>query len=126
MNLRNLFLVNTVVALVFALGLLLGPTTLLTLYGLKTGTSENLVAQLLGAALVVPALLTWFARDLTDSGARRAVVVPLFLFDVIGFVLTLLGVLAKTMKPAGWSVVIIFLFFALGYGFFQFMRSSEM
>ncbi len=126
MNLRNLFLLNTFVLLAFALGLLLGPTTVLTLYGMKTGPSESLEAQLLGAALVVPALLTWLAKDWSEGNARRGVVIALFLFYVIGFVVMLLGILSKAMKPAGWSAAIVFLFFALGYGYLQFAKPSEM
>ena len=125
MNLRNLLLVGALISLLFALGLLLGPATLLTTFGLKTGPSENLMAQLLGATLVVPALIGWFARDVTDPGSRAAVVVPLFLWSVIGFVISLLGVLAKAMKPNAWAIVVLFLFFALGFGYFQFLRTGE-
>jgi len=125
MNLRNLLLVGALIALLFALGLLLGPAILLTTFGLKTGPSENLVAQLLGATLVVPALIAWFARDVSDPGSRVAVVVPLFLWSVIGFVISLLGVLAKAVKPNGWAIAVLFLFFALGFGYFQFLRSPD-
>jgi len=124
MNLRNLFLLSAVVALLFALGLLLGAPTLLTVFKLKTGPSENLVAQLLGAALIVPALISWFARDVSEPGSRAAVVVPLFLFNAIGFVISLLGQLAKVSGSAGWLIVAIFLIFALGFGYFQFVRSE--
>jgi hypothetical protein len=125
MTLRNLFLVSAVVALFFALALLLGTPTLLTLFKLKTGPSENLVAQLLGAALIVPALISWFARDVSDSGSRTAIVVPLFLFNAIGFVISLLGMLAKAMGTNGWIIVILFLAFTLGFGYFQFIRASD-
>lgn len=125
MNLRNLFLLNTFVLLALALGLLLGPTTLLNLFGMKTGPSENLEAQLFGAALVVPALLTWLAKDWNDANARRGAVISLLLFYVICFVVALLGILSKAMKPAGWSLIVVFLLFALGYGY-QFVRPSEM
>jgi hypothetical protein len=125
MNLRNLLLLGALLALLFALGLLLGPTTILTVFGLGTGPGENLVAQLLGATLVVPALIGWFARDVADPGSRAAVVVPLFLWSVIGFVISLLGVLSKALKLSGWGIVVLFLFFALGYGYFQFFRSTD-
>lgn len=51
-------------AFIFALGLLLGPTTVLQLFGLTTGNTEKLLAQLIGASLAGFGLLGWFARDL--------------------------------------------------------------
>jgi ABC-type spermidine/putrescine transport system permease subunit II len=126
MTLRNLFLINVVVALIFALVLLLGPAYVLTAFGLRTGPSENLVAQLFGATLLVPALLAWFAKDLADPEARRGIVLSLFVSDIAAFVITLLGILAKTMKSSGWTVAIVYLAFALGYGYLQFMKQSEM
>jgi hypothetical protein len=125
MNLRNLLLVSALIALLASLGLLLGAPTLLTVLKLKTGASENLVAQLLGASLIVPALISWFARDVSDPGSRAAVVVPLFLFNAIGFVITLLGVLSKAIGASGWLVAILFLFFAIAFGWFQFVRQSD-
>lgn len=126
MNLRNLFLINMFVALIFSLVLLLGPNTLLLKIGMKTGPSENLMAQFLGAALVIPAMLSWFAKDFNDAAAQRAVTVSFFLFYAIGFVVALLGTLSEAMKSSGWSIVIIFLALALGYGYFLFMKPSQM
>ena len=132
MKLRYLFIVDMVVALIFAAGLLLAPKTMLNLFGLGVGStvkynaSINLVTQLLGAALVVPGLLSWFASGMQEMGARRSVAVSLFVFSVIGFgVSFFVGMLPKVMSAAGWSIVVLFLFFAVGYAYFLFMRSSE-
>ena len=132
MKLRNLFLLNVVVALVFAAGLLLAPKTILTLFGLSVGAAArtnavvNLVVQLLGAALIVPGLLSWFAGSMPDAGSRRSIAVSLLIFDLVGFgVSFFVGMLPKVMSAAGWIIVVLFLFFALGYAFFLFMRPSE-
>ncbi len=132
MKLRNLFLVGAVVTLIFAAGLLLAPKTMLTLFGLSVGATVrnnailNLVAQLLGAALVVPGLLGWFAAGMQETGARRSVAVALLVFDVIGFgVSFFVGMLPKVMSAPGWAIVALFLFFTLGFAYFLFMRPSE-
>ena len=132
MKLRNLFIVNTLVALIFAAGLLLAPKTMLTLFGLSVGTTVrnnaviSLVAQLLGAALVVPGLLSWFASSMQDTGARRSVAISLLVFDVIGFgVSFFVGMVPKVMSAAGWSIVVLFLFFTVAFAYFLFMRPSE-
>jgi hypothetical protein len=131
MKLRYLFILNTIVALIFAAGLLLAPKTMLALFHLSVGSTVsfnatlNFVAQLLGAALILPFLLTWFASSMTEAGARRSVAVSLFVFQIAGFAVSLLGMLSKVMSVTGWVIVALFLFFALGYGYFLFMKQSE-
>lgn len=125
MRLRNLFLLGTVVALIFALGLLLGPTTILQLFGLSTGNTEKLLAQFAGASLAGFGLLSWFAKDFTDPKAQDGAVITLLIFNVIAFIVSLLGVLSRVMRSGGWLATIIFLLFALGYGYFQFIGPKE-
>jgi hypothetical protein len=132
MKLRNLFIVSAVVALVFAAGLLLAPKTMLNLFGMNVGATVrnnailNLVAQLLGAALVVPGLVSWFAGGMQDVGARRSVAIALLIFNVIGFgVSFFVGMLPKVMSATGWAIVVLFLFFTVGFAYFLFMRPSE-
>ncbi len=126
MNLRNLYLINMIVALLFALGLLLGASTVLSFYGMKIGPSEELEAQLFGSALLIPALLSWFAKDFADAEAKRGTVTSFFVSAVVSLIVSLLGTLSGAMKSAGWSAVIIFLFFAVGYGYFLFIKPNEM
>jgi hypothetical protein len=132
MKLRNLLIVSAVVSLIFAAGLLLAPKTMLNLFGLNVGATAknnailNLVAQLLGAALVLPGLLSWFAGSMQDTDARRSVAVSLLVFNVIGFgVSFFVGMLPKVMTAPGWSIVVLFLFFTVGFAYFLFMRPSE-
>ncbi len=126
MNLKTLHLINLLVMLIFALALLLGPATVLTFLGMKTGTSENLEAQFFGGALVLPALISWFSRDLADPGARNGIGISMFIFNVVSFVVALLGTLSASMKSTGWVVVAIFLLLAIGFGYYQFVKLNEM
>jgi hypothetical protein len=125
MKLGNLYILGTVVAFIFALGLLLGPVTVLQLFGLSTGNTEKLLAQLIGSALAGFGLLGWFARDFTDPNAQDAAAITLFIFNAIAFVVSLLAVFSKVWRSGGWLAVIIFLFFALGFGYFQFISPKE-
>lgn len=131
MKLRYLLVLNTIVGLIFAAGLLLAPKTILGLFGVSVGStvsfnaSLNFVAQLLGAALLLPGLISWFAGGMTDAGARRSIVVSLFVFEIVGFAVSLLGMLSKAMSVTGWSIVGLFLIFAIGYAYFLFMKPSE-
>lgn len=131
MKLRYLFIVNTIVALLFAAGLLLAPKTMLGLFDISVGTtakfnaSLNFVAQLLGAALTLPGLLCWFASSMADASARKSAAVSLFVFHVIGFAVSLLGMLSKVMSLSGWAIVGLFLLLTLGYGYFLFMQQPD-
>jgi len=132
MKLRNLFVLDTIVALIFAAGLLFAPKTLLDLFGLNVGAGVsinakiNLITQLLGAALIVPGMISWLGRDMNDAGARRSVALALFVFDIIGFLVSLfVGMLPKVMATAGWSIVVLFLVLAAGHAYFLFMKQSE-
>jgi hypothetical protein len=93
--------------------------------GVSANASINFVTQLLGAALILPGLLSWFAGSMIDVSARRSVAVSLFVFQIAGLAVSLLGMLSKVMSVTGWVVVGLFLFFALGYAYFLFMRQSE-
>ena len=71
-------------------------------------------------------MLGWFAKDFTDTRARDGAVLSLFLFSAIGFVVTLLAELSNvTRAGSAWIIVVVFLFFTLGYGYFQFIGPSE-
>ncbi len=124
MKLNTLLVINAVVALVYALGSLLVPATLLTLYGITSGPGEQLMAQFFGVALVAVGLLTWFARNVADASAQRAIILALLISDAVGIVVSLLGTLSGVMSVVGWSAVAIYLLLGLGYAYFQFMKPS--
>ena len=124
MNFRTLLTTNAIVALVYAIGLLLAPTALLTLYGMTSGPSEQLMARFFGVALVSVGLLTWFARNITDPNTHRAIVLAQLIANVVGLVVSALGTLSSVMNVIGWSAVAIYLLLGLGYAYFQFMKPS--
>jgi hypothetical protein len=130
-KLRNLLVVHAIVMLVLAAGLLLAPKTILNLFGLSVGTTVNFnttmnfVAQMLGATLIVPGLLSWFAINMEDS-AQRSVAISLLIFNAVGFgVSFFVGILPEVMSIAGWILVVLFLLFAVGFAYFLFIRRSE-
>lgn len=124
MTLRNLFIVNAILALVFGVALVLAPALLASFYGGTLTQPGIYIARLTGAAFLGICVLTWLARNATDSEARRAIVLAYFIANAIGFILALLGQLAGVPNALGWSIVIIYLLLALGYGYFQFVNPS--
>src|SRR5512143_2772985 len=127
MRLRSLLLIGMVVAFLFALALLLGPTIILKFFGLPGTPAEALLAQLIGAGLIGVGIVSWFAKDFADAQALTGTVLALFIAAAISFVVTLLAVLGKTVIRSGngWIAVILFLVFAVGFAYFQFFGPRE-
>ena len=122
MKLNALMVVNAIVAGLFGIGFVLVPAQLLSQYGITTDAPFDLVGRLFGAALIGFAVLTWSARNASDSDARRAILLALFVADVIGFVVALIGQLGGVVNTLGWSTVAIYLLLAMGFGYFRFAK----
>ena len=125
MRLSNLLVVAAVLAAVFGVAFVVASGPLLAVYGITLDKAGTLVAQLFGALLIGFAVLNWFARNVTDPEARRAVVLGNLAGDVIGFVVILLGQLAGIANALGWSNVAIYLLLALGFAYVQFMQPRD-
>ena len=124
MKLSNLLVVNAIVALGYSISFLLVPATVLSLYGVTQGPGEILMGQFFGVALIAIGLLTWFARNVADSEAQRAIILALLISSIIGVIVAVLGTVSGVMNAVGWSAIGIYLLLALGYAYFQFMKPS--
>ena len=122
MRLTNLLVLNAVVALAFGIAFLLLPGTVITLYGATPGPEINLVGQLFGVELVSVGLLCWFARNVADGLAQRAIVLAHLVADAIGLLISLIGTLSAVLNAVGWSAVVIYLVLTLGYAYFRFIK----
>ncbi len=125
MKLSTLMKINTVISGLFGIAFVLIPWQVLSFYGVQTNPALNYMGQLFGASLVTFAVLSWFARNADASDARKAIVLSFFIGDAIGFIVALIAQLSGIMNTFGWSCVAIYLFLALGFGYFQFSKSSS-
>jgi hypothetical protein len=120
MKLKTLMIIKAVVCLVLGLPILLVPGFFYGVFGATLSAAGMFAAREYGASLIGNLMVTWFARNAAASKARWAIILGLFLYDAIGFVITLQAVLSGLFNPLGWLAVGIYLFFALGYGYFLF------
>ena len=125
MKIKNLFTIAAVVQTIFGLGFLLIPETLTSFYGNTLSQGGVVFARLFGAAILALAATLWFARDSAESEARRAIVIGGFVNSLIGFLVSLFSQVAGMVNALGWSTVLIFLFFAVGFGYFLFTKPDE-
>jgi hypothetical protein len=125
MSFGTLLIIKAIVCLIFGVFLLFVPGTLLDMLGGSLGPAGTYAAREYGAALFGILILTWFARKTADSIARRAILLQLFIYDAIGFVVTMHAVLSGVLNSLGWGIVVVYLFFTLGSGYLLVARRAK-
>jgi hypothetical protein len=125
MRYSTLFLVNSIVALIFGLAFVLVPTTMAETYDADLTEAGLLIGRLFGGTLLMTAVLTWYARSFGPSEERQAIVLALFVSHVVGLVASLLGQLNGVVNGLGWLTVILYLIFAAAYGYLRFVAAPE-
>jgi len=111
-------IIKAVVCLSLGVPILLAPVFLYSLFGASLNPGGVFAAREYGASLIGNLLLTWFAKDAIESEPRRAIALALCVYDAIGFVVTLMAQLTGVLGPLGWFAAAIYLFFAIGFGYF--------
>ena len=120
MNFKNLMVIKALVSLAFGILLLAIPDILLSLFGATLGAGGMYTAREYSAALFGSLFLCWFAKNAAESDARKAIIVALFVYDLIGFIVTTITVIVGILNPLGWLIVFVYLFFTLGFGYYLF------
>jgi hypothetical protein len=111
-------IIKALVSLAFGILMLAIPDKLLSIFGATLSDGGMFTAREYGAALFGNLFLCWFARNATESDARRAIILALFVYDLIGFIATSITVITGVLNPLGWLIVFVYLIFTLGFGYF--------
>ena len=124
MKLRTFLIIAAVLALVYALGLILMPAFMNTTYGFGISAPEILLARFFGVELLVLGLITWLAKDLTGASVRP-IITGTMVGNAVGAIIALMGTLNGVMNSTGWSAFAIYFLLTLGFAYFQFMAPSK-
>lgn len=110
-----------VVSAVFGLALLLAPNGLLALYQAEQLNGPGVYNSMLyGACLIALAVMNWSASHASATEARH-VVLGTFVANTLAFLVAIVRQLTdQTMPPAAWFNVLLFLIFAVLFGYLQF------
>jgi len=118
MTYRLMFIINAIAVAVFGVLFLVMPEFSLKLFHTETYAATVFVARFLGGALVMAGVFIWLAKELTNPGTERTMVIVLLTSSVVGFVMTLIGVVSSNVIRAnGWVLLVIHILFVLGYGY---------
>ncbi len=123
MKLGNFLVVKAVISLAFGITVALVPAAVMPLYGATLDPIGTLMTRLLGACLIGIGLICWLDRS-ADPQALRGITLALCVGDTVGFIAALLGQLSGVMNALGWVNVVIWLFLAVGLGYFRFLKPS--
>lgn len=118
MKLNTLFLLAALNWLLFGLGGLIAPQTIRP----AADAGTLFLLRQFGAAVVVLAILAWLARGLTDTAARRAITLVLFLAYSASALFTIWGARSGAAPSSDIYYSIIDILLALGFGYYRFIR----
>lgn len=123
MDARTFIVIQAVIAIVYAIGFLLIPGPLSSLYGAIATPSALLAFRYFGAALLSVGLIFWFAKDIADQATRDAILTGAGIANATGIIVSLWGTLGGIMNILGWTVVLLYI--ALTAGCFYFRGHPE-
>jgi hypothetical protein len=118
MKFKNLMVIKAIVCLAFGIPLLAVPDKLLSIFGATLSDGGIFTAREYGSSLFGNLFLCWFARNAAESEARKAIILALFVYDLIAFIMTVITVISGILNPLGWSIAFVYLFFTIGFGYF--------
>jgi hypothetical protein len=124
MKLKTLLIIKAIVCLVLGLTVLFVPEFLYSIFGATLAAGGVFAAREYGASMIGNLMLTWFARNSDASQTRWAIVLALCVYDAVGVVVTLIAIFTGALNPLAWLVVALYLFFALGFGYFLLQRKT--
>jgi hypothetical protein len=124
MKLKHMFIINAIVPLGYALAMLFTPELIVSIYYInKAPTAEVLLSlRYFGVGLLSIGLISAFAAKAPSSEAKQAIVKALFIADVVGIIVALIGIFNGTHTTFGWSAVVIYGLLAAGFGYFWFIK----
>ena len=118
MNLKNVFIVSALVATLLGLGLTFIPEPLMAA---RTGATPDVltahVARQFGIAMLAAGVISWMARNATESTARNAIVCGFTLLYVFLPIETVISIARGSESAEGFILVLVFGLLAAGFFF---------
>jgi len=124
MKFKTIMIIKAITCLIFAPIMLFIPEQFFTFMGSPFGAGAAFLARIYGATLVGNMLLAWFGRNAEVSPVRRAIVLDVFFYDLIGFLSVLIFYLNGTLNFFAFGAMFIYLFLTIGFGMFLFQKGN--
>jgi hypothetical protein len=122
MKLKTLFIIDSVLAFAFGLGLIFLPGLMMSMYGMDNNVSVVYLYSLLGAAFLGNGIFRWLVRDSTDQIIVKTLPLAIFLEFTIATLVALKGQFVGGINALGWLNVGLYALLAIGYAYFRFIK----
>jgi hypothetical protein len=124
MKLSTFLLVKSIICIVFGIGFAVIPTAVGSIYEITPDPDGLIMTRFFGAAFIGIGLILWFCRN-ADWNTLKGIALSLCIADTVGFIAALLGQLSGNVNAVGWVNVALWLVFALGLGYFRFLKPAK-
>ena len=125
MKLGTFISIHSILLFLFGLGFLLVPAWMLSVYGTSTNSTGLLTARVFGIGNIQLSIIMWTSRNAVGSKVLKTLVLLLFLGNALTFMLALEAQISGGFNALGWTNVALYLLFAFGYGYFQFIFKRD-
>lgn len=125
MKLNTLILILALLSLLWGAGFILLPGPMWFMYGLVLDSNGIYISRELGTIFFMLGVILWFTRNIADSKTQRALALGLFIGNVLGFIVTLIGQFSTGVNAMGWVGAVLYLLLALGFGYFALKAPRE-
>jgi len=127
MKLKTIFTINYVIAFLFGAGFVLLPALCSSLMGFNVTGDSALIARGMGVFVLGTGVLTFFARNASQSEARRAIILSLFTLYILLILykvsLNLVDGIPFNLMFA--SIYVVHVALIVSYGYFLFGPPGE-
>ena len=124
MKLTTFLIMKSIVCIVFGIGFVALPALTGSIYEITLDPDGLIMTRFFGAAFLGIGLILWLCKD-SEWNILKGITLSLFIADIIGFVVALTGQLSSNLNTLGWINVALWLFFALGLGYFRFLKPNK-
>lgn len=124
MKLNVFMIISAIIALFFGVAFIIAPAWSLNIYGVSPDVNTEFLGRYFGASLIGIAFLTWLIRNAAPSITRHGVLVALFVSMLLGFVVSVYDKFAGNSNEFVWLNVGIYLFLAIGFGYYAFVKAD--
>ena len=118
MNLKNFLALATVVAALFGLALLIVPSQLVALYGVRLTPATEVLGRVAGSTILAFAIIYWGSHNNKGAEALKATLVSGLLTNGLDCLIFLHATYTGLLNSYGWGQAAINGALALGFAYF--------
>jgi hypothetical protein len=125
MKLGNFLVIATIVAGVFGVALLVVPTQLVALYGVKLTPATEVIGRIAGSVILGFAIVFWSIRNQSGAEALKGAMLAGLIANGLDALILLHATATGLLNTLGWAQVAINGLLAVGFAYFTFGKRES-